>query len=78
MQDPRKRLWRSQGDSRWPTQGVSEVSSTISGTGRWGTVEGKGSWESHSKERLPGQVVLQSLNEVMMVQFSPPTQTMLT
>lgn len=76
--DPKERLWCSQGDSRWPTQGVSEVSSIICGTGRLGTVKGKGSWESYSMERLPGEGVLQSLNEVKAVQFSLPMQTVFT
>lgn len=78
QKEPRERLSCTQRDSRWLTQGVSEVSNAISGPGKLGTVEGKGSWESYSKERLPGQGVVQSLNEVTAVQFSLPTQTMLT
>lgn len=54
------------------------MSSAISRSGRLGTVEGKGSWESYSKERLPGQGILQSLNEVTVVQLSPPMQTAFT
>lgn len=43
-----------------------------------GTVEGKDSWETNSKERLLRQGILQSLNEVTAVQISLPLQTAFT